>query len=74
VNPRFNEILESNLNAIPSTLPLSGNTICSWILSLYEEQKMSLAEKLSKACSLIYTFFDLWSRSNMREYFELVGH
>ena len=64
----------SSYNAIPHSLPKSGDTICSWVCGLFMNTKDKLKTDLLSAPFSIHFTFDLWTSPNHIAFMGIVGH
>ena len=64
----------SSYNAIPHSLPKSGDTIRSWVCGLFANTKDKLKTDLLSAPFSIHFTFDLWTSPNHIAFMGIVGH
>lgn len=67
-------VVVSSYNAIPHSLPKSGDTIQSWVCSLFANTKDQLQTDLLSAPFSIHFTFDLWTSPNHIAFMGIVGH
>jgi hypothetical protein len=65
---------KEDYTAIDESLPLCGDTIRRWILSLYDEMKAEVKATLRQAEIKIHFSFDMWSSPNHHAYQAIVAH
>jgi hypothetical protein len=65
---------KEDYTAIDESLPLCGDTIRRWILSLYDEMKAEVKATLRQAEVKIHFSFDMWSSPSHHAYQAIVAH
>ena len=65
--------VSSSFISIPQCLPRSGNTIRSWTLQMFVNQKHILIQLLNNA-HMVHFSFDMWTSGNNLALLGMVGH
>jgi hypothetical protein len=72
--PDANRLKSANATAITGCLPVSGNTVRSWVLERYRIARKHLRNSMLWCNTEIHISFDLRTSPNYRTFMAIVGH